>query len=156
LHAVNHSLTKGGLFLTSGNILSLFNTKSIRRITGLAKSHPAVSWLWVIGFLAISGTPLFGIFVSEFNLLGMAVLQNRLAVAALFLFLLTVIFIAMAASVLPMVQGTPQQNAEEKLPAVLWLMPLLLFLLTGFLGVHIPAWLDRLIAVGAAELGGVR
>ncbi len=156
LHAVNHSLTKGGLFLTSGNILSLFNTKSIRQITGLSKSHPAVSWLWVIGFLAISGTPLFGIFVSEFNLFGMAVLQNRLAVAVLFLFLLTVIFIAMAASFLPMVQGAPQQTGKEKLPAVLWLMPLLLFLLTGFLGVHIPAWLDRLIAVGAAELGGVR
>ena len=155
-HALNHSLTKSGLFLTAGNILSVFKTKAIGEVRGLARSHPGIGWAWVIGFLAISGTPLFGLFISEFNLLGVAIFGNRLLSAALYLFLLTAVFIGMAAAFFPMVQGRPEEGAQEKLPAALQLLPLLLFLLTFILGVHIPAGLDELLRLGAAALGGAQ
>jgi hydrogenase-4 component F len=153
-HAVNHSLAKSGLFLTAGNILSEFKTKSIGEVKGLIHSHPRIGLAWVIGFLAISGTPLFGIFVSEFNILGVAVFQDRLVVAVVYLFLLTAIFIGMAAAFFPMVQGEAGKAPVKKLPPVLWLLPLFLFLLTAILGIYIPAWLDRLLRLGAAGLGG--
>ncbi|HQG45486.1 MAG TPA: proton-conducting transporter membrane subunit, partial [bacterium] len=153
-HALNHSLTKSGLFLTAGNILSVFRTKAIGEVHGLARSHPGIGWAWVIGFLAITGTPFFGLFISEFNLLGVAVLGDRLIVAAIYLFLLTAVFIGMAAAFFPMVQGAAVNEPQEKLPALLRLLPLLLFLLTFSLGVHIPAGLDGLLRLGAAALGG--
>ncbi len=153
-HALNHSLTKSGLFLTAGNILSLCKTKTIAEVRGLGRSQPWIAWAWVIGFLAISGTPLFGLFISEFNLLGVAVLGNRLIAAALYLFLLTAVFIGMAGAVFPMVQGRPPAEPYAKLPALMQLAPLLLLLLTFFLGVHIPQGLDQLLRLGATALGG--
>jgi hydrogenase-4 component F len=155
-HTLNHSLSKGGLFLTAGNILTLFKTKSIGDIRGLNRSHPAVGWAWIIGFLAISGTPLFGLFISEFNLLGVAVLHNRLAIAGLYLILLTAVFIGMAMAFFPMVQGKPGETPRDQLPLILRLLPLFLLLLTFLLGVHIPDWLDQLLWMGAAGLGGGR
>ena len=41
LHAVNHSLTKGLLFLVSGNILAAYRTKSVAGVRGLVRVAPA-------------------------------------------------------------------------------------------------------------------
>jgi len=153
-HALNHSLSKSGLFLTAGNILTLFKSKAIGEVRGLGRSHPQIGWAWIVGFLAISGTPLFGLFISEFNLLGVAVMQHRLVIAVIYLFLLTAVFVGMAAAFFPMVQGAAADAPREKLPALLRLLPLLLFMLTFLLGVYIPGGLDRLLRMGAAALGG--
>ncbi len=156
-HALNHSLTKGMLFLSAGNILAVYKTKTSSAISGLIKHLPRTGALWVIGFLAITGTPLFGLFVSEFNILGAAVSQERYVVATLFLFLLTAIFIGMGARILPMAQGSPQEGgSKSKEDFWTWAAPLALLTMTILLGLHIPDWLHRLLSIGAVDLGGAQ
>jgi hydrogenase-4 component F len=156
-HALNHSLTKGMMFLTAGNILSGYKTKSSAEVNGLLRQVPVTGALWIGGFLAITGTPLFGMFISEFNLLGIAVHQNSYLIAILFLFFLTVIFIGMGKAVLPMAQGTPNpEHQQVRESATSWLPPLILLLLTFMLGIYIPDWLNLLLSESAMSLGGAR
>jgi hydrogenase-4 component F len=105
LHAVNHSLTKAMLFLVAGNILAAYRTKLSADVRGVARVLPVSGALWIAGFLAITGSPPFGVFLSEFTILKGALEQGRPAVAVAYLVLLAVIFIGMATPVLRMAQG---------------------------------------------------
>jgi hydrogenase-4 component F len=155
-HAINHSFTKSMLFLTSGNILAVYDSKSIKHVKGLLKASPVTGWLWLCGFLAIAGMPLFGIFISEFNILGTALLAHRVLAALVFLFLLTVIFIAMMPSFLSMIQGSSDSIQPVKEPAWRWIPPLLLLLITLILGLFIPGWLTHTLNECAVQLRGVQ
>jgi hydrogenase-4 component F len=115
MHAVNHSLTKGMLFLVAGNILAAYKTKSTKDIQGVARVLPVSGALWVAGFLAITGSPPFGPFLSELVILESALDQGRIVVAAAYLVLLSIIFIGMATSVLGMYQGVPFRRPGELL-----------------------------------------
>ena len=112
-HAVNHSLTKGMLFFVAGNILAAYKTKSTADVSGVIRMLPVSGVLWVAGFLAITGSPPFGAFLSELIILKSALDQGRPIVAAAYLFLLSVVFIGMATSVLKMYQGMPAVPAER-------------------------------------------
>jgi hydrogenase-4 component F len=63
--------------------------------------------LWVAGFLAITGSPPFGIFISELTILKAALDAGRYVLAAAYLLLLGLIFCGMAVPVLRMAQGRP-------------------------------------------------
>jgi len=156
LHALFHSLTKGMLFLAAGNILSAYKTKSISGVVGLMKTIPLTGFLWIAGFLAITGTPPFAPFISEFGILGVAVTQSRYVVAILYLSLLAVIFVGMGAAVLRMAQGEPSGAAPVRESKFMVVPPLALFVMILLLGVHIPQWLNNLLTQGAVLLGGVR
>jgi len=151
LHAVNHSLTKASLFLVSGNILAAYRTKSAREVNGLTRALPVSGPLWVAGFLAITGSPPFGSFLSELVILRSALEQGHGFVAAAYLALLTVIFIGMCGIVLRMAQpgepaaaSTPPARRREALTSVL--PPLALAAAVLALGLHIPAALGDLLA----------
>ena len=107
LHAVNHSLTKGMLFMVAGNILAAYKTKSTADVQGVIRVLPISGVLWVAGFLAITGSPPFGPFLSELIILRSAIEQGQPIVAAAYLLLLSIIFIGMATIVLRMYQGNP-------------------------------------------------
>jgi hydrogenase-4 component F len=107
LHAVNHSLTKGMLFLVAGNILAVYKSKSTTEVHGVVRVLPVSGVLWVAGFLSITGSPPFGPFLSELVILKAALDQGHLLVAVAYLGLLGVIFIGMATTVLGMYQGLP-------------------------------------------------
>ena len=111
-HALNHSLVKAALFLTAGNILAAYGTKKAAEVRGLARALPWSGALWLAGFFAITGAPPFGTFVGELAILRAAFQRRAYLPAALYLLLLSVIFIGMAAVLLRMVQG-----AREEAPA---------------------------------------
>ncbi|MCL2124038.1 MAG: NADH dehydrogenase FAD-containing subunit, partial [Desulfovibrionaceae bacterium] len=69
LHAVNHSLAKAMLFLLAGNILRHYHTTSSHDVRGMRRTMPWTAALWTAGFLAVAGSPPFGLFVSEFSIL---------------------------------------------------------------------------------------
>jgi len=145
LHAVNHSLTKAALFLVAGNILAAYATKSTSDVRGIRRVLPVTGVLWLAGFLAITGSPPFGTFLSEFTILKAALDQHHYAVAVLYLILLGLIFIAMANLVLPMTQGealNKGQPAERKRGEPLWSVApaAVLLALTLTLGLWIPTW----------------
>jgi hydrogenase-4 component F len=155
LHAVNHSLTKAALFLVAGNILAAYATKSTRDVRGLRHVLPVTGVLWLAGFLAITGSPPFGTFLSEFTILKAALDQQHYVVAVLYLILLGLIFIGMANLVLPMTQGEALNKGQppgRKRGEPLWsLAPATgLLALTLTLGLWIPARFRSLLDEAAA------
>jgi hydrogenase-4 component F len=105
LHTVSNALTKGVLFLAAGNIHRAFKSKRLEDVTGAIRRLPISGSLFLVGFLAVTGSPPFGIFVSELTILTAAMDSHRYIIAALYLVLLAVIFIGMGATVLAVVQG---------------------------------------------------
>ena len=113
-HAINHSLTKAMLFLVAGNILAAYRTKISANVRGVARVLPVSGALWIAGFLAITGSPPFGAFLSEFTILRGALEQHRAYVAVAYLALLAVIFIGMATPVLRMAQGEAVNAPQDR------------------------------------------
>lgn len=157
LHAVNHSLTKGLLFFTAGNILSVFRTKSTRDVHGVLRTLPASGMLWMAGFLANSGSPPFGLFLSKFTILRAAITLGHPVIAAVMLVLLALIFTAMAGIMLHMAQGRPTAALKDRVVEESWRQiapPAVLALLVLILGVWVPGPLEALLRTAAATLGG--
>lgn len=155
LHALNHSLTKGMLFLIAGNILAAFHTKSTREIGGLVHVMPLTGALWIAGFLAICGVPPFGTFVSEFTILAGLAGGGQWIVMALFLAGLGVVFVGMARIIIPMAYGEPSGDrvGETATPWCSAMPPLVLCILVLVLGLYIPPPLYRLIEASARVIG---
>ncbi len=155
-HAVNHSLAKGLLFLVAGNILAVYHTTATRGVRGVLRSLPVSGVLWVVGFLAITGSPPFGSFLSEFTILQAAVAQGRLFIAGLYLVLLALIFLGMGAIFLSMAQGSHWEESEQ--PArESWLAfgpPAILAIGVLLLGLYVPPGMSTALHDAATLLGG--
>ena len=157
LHMLNNGLTKGVLFLSAGNIHRAFGSKRTEDVTGALRVLPASASLFLAGFFAITGTPPFGPFVSEFTILSAIVHAERYGVAAAFLVLLVVIFVGMGSTVLAVVQGEPSERAQRTQYRDHWLgvapIAVLLALVLG-LGLWIPEPLAALLYDAARVVEG--
>jgi len=108
LHLINNALTKGVLFMAAANIHRAYQSKTIDSVSGALRRVPASGALFLAGFFAITGSPPFGPFLSEFTILRGAVATGRYGVAATFLVLLFVVFAGMGATTMAVVQGEPR------------------------------------------------
>jgi hydrogenase-4 component F len=155
LHLINNGLSKGVLFLSAGNIHRAYGSKRTDDVSGALSVLPASASLFLAGFFAITGTPPFGPFVSEFTILTAMMHAERYAVAAAFLGLLVVVFVGMGSTVLAVVQGEPSERSEATpyRDGFLGVAPIavLLALVLG-LGLWIPAPLLALLRDAAAAL----
>lgn len=154
LHAVNHSLTKGGLFLLAGNVLGEYGTTEARGVSGLLGRLPATGILLTLLFLAVGGTPPFAPFLSE-----LAVFRSALSAGTpwgvLYALALAVAFLGLAGVFLPMLQGKappPLPGRREGVPAVV--APLMLLAGVVLLGLSVPPFLADLLHRAAASIGG--
>ena len=156
LQALNHSLVKAMLFLLAGNIMARYQTKYISQVRGLLTAAPITGALWVGGFLAITGTPPFGPFMSKFTILKAALDGGHVWITTIFLVLLGVIFIGMTTAFLGMAQGQPEQAPAAQAPDRKWQIfpPLILGALVLWLGLNVPATLSDLLWKIAHTLGG--
>ena len=159
---LNHTLTKGMLFMLAGNLLLRYGTRNIADVRGAIKAAPWTGALWLAGLLAITGTPPFGLFISEFSILAAAFKDGHFIVATLFLVLLAVAFAGLSLAFLRMAFGEPspqiaaQGAAETALRSESpWLLaaPLTLGLATLILGIWLPEPLGRLINAVMLSLG---
>ena len=152
LHMFNHSLCKAALFLAAGNIVQRYNSKNFEEISGLARAMPITGVLWVMGFLAITGSPPFGVFISEFIILKAILAELPWWVAGLYLLCLGVIFVGMSTAVLHMYQDKPPAHIlirrREPLCRILPISVLMALVL--LLGVYIPDSFWQLIHQAAA------
>ncbi len=152
LHAVNHSLTKAGLFFLAGNILARYHTKSCYDTRGMLRVIPWTGVLWTALFLSIVGSPPFGTFVSEFTILKAMLDGGRIIPAVLYLLCLAVIFTGMSLAVVRMVQGPPpkalpvasQENVLHIAP------PLILGALVLSLGLYLSPGMGMLLLKAAS------
>ncbi|HTQ50577.1 MAG TPA: proton-conducting transporter membrane subunit [Candidatus Acidoferrales bacterium] len=155
LQAVNHSLAKGMLFLLSGNVLARYQSKSISKVRGLLLAAPATGLLWLAGFLAITGTPPFGLFLSKFTILKAAFDGGHFCIALVLLGFLAVIFIGMTTAFLAMAQGEPEKTIARGEDCWWQIVPpAVLGFLVLCLGLTIPAKLGSLLHQVASTLGG--
>jgi len=155
LHLINNGLTKGVMFLSAGNIHRAYGSKSTDDVRGALRRVPLSGAMFLAGFLAITGSPPFGPFISEFTIVNAAVASGQFVVAGLFLLLLGVVFVGMGVTVLAVVQGkpldtTPQTGYHDHVSTG---APILLFLaVVLLLGLYIPPPLEALLRDAAALL----
>jgi len=156
LHAVNHSLTKAMLFLVAGGILAAYRTKNCSGVKGLARAMPVTGALWMAGFLSITGTPPFGVFVSKFMILREAFLGGHAWVGVAALAILALIFVGFTLVVLRMTQGEAPEGGRDTFREAAWAVVPPAALAAGVLalGLWIPSWLERVLAQAAQTLGG--
>ncbi|MFA7249751.1 MAG: proton-conducting transporter membrane subunit [Dehalococcoidia bacterium] len=153
LHEVNHSVAKALLFLVAGNILGAYQTKEVGDVRGLKRRLPISGALWFAGFLAITGTPPFGAFLSEFTILRAAIEGGRWLVTAWYLGLLGVVFVGMAAVFIGMTQG-PSAHPREREAWLAVLPSAVLAVIALTLGVYVPGALAAVAHEAARSIGG--
>jgi hydrogenase-4 component F len=159
LHALNNGLAKGFAFLTVGNVLLARGTSASHEVRGLVRTLPVTGMLLVAGLFAITGSPPFGLFMSEFTILSGAFGEQRPWVGTVVLLLLVVIFVGIAGMILGMVYGVPEAGSDEGTVVRRerrWLVvaPAVLAGIVLMLGVYIPAPLAEALSRAATVLGG--
>jgi hydrogenase-4 component F len=110
LHLVNHAAAKGMLFFVVGDIVHRYGgVRRIRAIRGALRAAPASTALFLVGVLAITGAPPFGIFATKLGIVGAALAGRPFAVASAVavLLLLGVIFGGLLRHALAMAYGGP-------------------------------------------------
>ena len=145
-HMVNNGLTKGVLFLTSGNIHRSYGSKSSAVARGALRRLPWSGGLFLAGFFAITGSPPFSPFLSEFSIINSAFVQGRPLVGVAILVFLALVFIGMASTVLAVVTGKiPRELAKTTYRdcALTVGPPLFLMGLVLVLGLWMPAPLKQ-------------
>lgn len=158
LHALNNGLAKVMVFLAVGNVVLAMGTSAAEGIRGVLRRLPVSGVLLVVGLFAVTGSPPFGMFLSEFTILSAAIGEHHPWVAAAVVVLLAVIFVGIAAMILEMVLGVAGPRAgkaetrEERTRLVV--APAVLALLVLGLGLYLPAPLAAALAEAAAVLGG--
>ncbi len=161
LHSVGHSLVKSMLFLVAGNLLAAYRSKMIVSVRGAVLALPYSGVLWIAGLLAITGAPPFGIFASELTILKSALDEGRFGVAALYLFFLAVIFIAMIGVGIRMSFGSSSVEVDAAGAVALrqekwWsiMPPLALGMAALVLGLWIPSGMTAFLSEAAHVLTG--
>jgi hydrogenase-4 component F len=156
-HCMNNGLTKGVVFMSAGNIHRAFGSKSTDDVRGAARRLPLSGPLFLGGFLAVTGSPPFSPFFSEFAILNGAFGAGRFVVGALFLAFIAVIFVGMGATVLAVVQGDPGDAGRLPRSGDSWLTvapPFVLLAAVLFLGLFLPQGLKDLFGAAAGLVGG--
>jgi hydrogenase-4 component F len=155
LHTLNHAIGKAVLFLTSGELVARYHTRSARDLTGVIGSAPFVGGALLLGSLAIVGSPPFGPFLSEFTIIRAGLDGSSAWLVALLLVLLVLGFVALLRTTAAIALGEPSDivaaapvgggTLVASAPLVVGLAALLL------LGLWIPGALNHLImhSIGA-------
>jgi hydrogenase-4 component F len=155
LHLVNNALAKGCLFLSAGNIHRAFASKRLSEVRGALTALPFSGTLFLCAFLAVTGSPPFGMFLSEFTILRGIFGAGQLWVGLAVVVLLATVFIGMAASVLAVSQGEPVGRDLTFTDRFLLVAPpLVLLLAVLLLGLYLPEPLRLLLEQATALIEG--
>lgn len=157
LHVINHSFTKGMLFLCAGNILQKYQTGKISRIKGILKALPISGTAFMIGLLAIAGTPPFSVFASEFNIMAAIFADHKMVVGAIFIVLLGIIFSGIVYCLFGMFYGEADSDkvpkGEKNIMGVIAILALLIVI--SVTGIYLPNSIMKLISQAQLIIMGV-
>ena len=161
LHMIAHSLIKASFFLTSGNVLDIYNTKKIKSVSGILKLDKTTGWLWIFSFLGIAAFPPSLLFISEFLMIKTMVVQKQFVLCVFFVVLLTIILFGLAKTIIRMSFGEPNEkkidmyNDNVKKLSVGMYLPQIVMLLSAFaLGCYVPPCVNNLINAVIVGFGG--
>jgi hydrogenase-4 component F len=161
LHTLSNGLAKGFMFLAVGNVVLATGTSVASEIRGLRHTLPATAVILVVGLFAVTGSPPFALFISEYTILSAAFAMGHAWIAAVTILFLVIIFVGIAAMILEIAFGPPTaeppgERADRFTRERPWLVvaPATLAALVLLLGVYIPSPLARALASAAVVLGG--
>jgi hydrogenase-4 component F len=155
LHLFNNGLSKGLMFLAVGNVVLFYRTSEAAGVRGVLQRAPWTGVLLIVGLFAVTGSPPFGLFVSELTILAAAIHGGFVWLAVVIMALLAVIFIGMAKMILDVAYGTSAETAEparEKFTLIAG--PVALMAIVLMLGLYLPEPLRDLLGQAARALGG--
>ena len=159
LHALNNGFAKVMIFLAVGNVVLATGTSVAAEISGVLRRLPISGVLLIVGLFAVTGSPPFGMFISEFSIIN-AALDGYPWIAAIIVILLAIIFVGIAAMILGMVYGSPvvttpsQEPARSEERTRLIIAPAVLAIVVLALGLYLPTPLAEALSSSAASLGG--
>lgn len=155
LHMIFHGVTKPLMFFCAGNVQQHFATPYFRKVAGVIHVLPWTGGLFLLTTLAITGTPPFGLFLSEFSILSAALAADRPRAAALFVAGVVTIFIGFLAHISKLSLGAPAHDAPPaaECPWKLGAMALVAVVVLG-LAFWLPGPLAHLAHASASLIEG--
>lgn len=160
-HMWNHAMTKSLLFFAAGNLSLRYHTMTMKNIQGALGLTATTGLALLIGGLALSGTPPFSIFVSEFLIVAAGIQLNNWHLSLLLIGFLVLIFVALLNHLSPMafgaVPGHPGDHGRSTSPPIssttVWALgiPVVLIIVMGWM---IPVPLADLLYEGTRIVVG--
>ncbi|MBI2990182.1 MAG: hydrogenase 4 subunit F [Candidatus Magasanikbacteria bacterium] len=145
LHLVYHALAKSSLFLSVGNIFLKYGSTKMANVRGVISKLPVTGPLFIIGFLAITGIPPFGIFFTEFSILAAGIGRHPAAVIIMLLSLVLV-FVGFLRHAVAMMFGESEKDLSRGEFGAWTTVPIIILLIIlAVLSVMIPAPLESLL-----------
>ena len=155
LHMLFHGVTKPLLFFCAGNVQQEFRSPYLRKVRGVIHTLPWTGGLFLLGTFAVTGTPPFSLFQSEFKALSAALATDHGWAAALFVAGVVTIFAGFLAHVSKMNLGAVQESAPRAAECPWKLSAMVVVTLTLVLfAFWLPGPLYELVHTSALILGG--
>lgn len=153
-HTLAHALVKTLLFFSAGTLHQQYRGNKFEKMEDALLLQPLASWGFIIGSLAVIGTPLFPIFLSK-----LFILEQLGSYSLPLLFLVLALFLLVAAAFATILIRTfSQKNGHEKIVRykASWSMKLSMALVLAAiltLGVYFPSGLSNILNNIVAGLG---
>lgn len=139
-HIVNHALFKSQLFMTTGLIVSVYQSRQMTKIDGVWKRSPILGLALLLGFLGITGAPFFNGAVSKYYV-GQGYTSGWMKYAFEVINFGTIFYFVKLAAILKTHQGAPSSMQSQRKLAVSETTSVLLaglaIILTGIFGSQI-------------------
>src|SRR5205807_10586896 len=110
LHMVFHSVTKPLLFFSAGNVQQQFGSPYFRKVRGVIHTLPWTGALFLLGALAVTGTPPFSLFQSEFTALSAALAADHTVAATFFVLGVVTVFVGFLLHMANLSLGAPSES----------------------------------------------
>ncbi|MFZ0377512.1 MAG: proton-conducting transporter membrane subunit [Solirubrobacteraceae bacterium] len=159
-HVLVHAAGKTLAFFGAGGLLSRYETRDADDVRGVIRVAPFTGVMVLLGALAITGVPPFGIFRSELLIVTGGFSQSKYALAGLLIVFANVAFVGVYQVFHRMVispgptgasDRTRLRRPEQPLMAAAMVASLVVVLV---LGLWIPGPLDRLLHAAVTVIGG--
>ncbi len=155
LHMLFHGVTKPLLFFCAGNVQQHYGTPYFRKVHGVMHTLPWTGGLFLVATLAVTGTPPFSLFQSEFNILSGALAADRGGMAFLFIAGVVTIFAGFLVHMSKLSLGVPVQPGPRaaECPWKLAAMVIVAAAVIG-LGFWLPGPIYELVRQTTQIIGG--
>lgn len=138
IHMIGHSFIKASFFMTSGNILKIFETKKIKSVTGLLEKDNKTGWLWILSCLGIVAFPPSILFISEYLIVKTMLQEGHYWMCTGFLLLLTIVIYGLSKAVFTMSVNSDKNQEKVKLSWTMYAPQIVLLIIAFVMGIYLP------------------
>jgi len=117
---INHSLTKSLMFFGAGNFMRAYGSKAMDRMRRVLRYYPLSGGVWLLGAVAITGAPPFGLFLAELTILRGGIQSANPWAVWVMAVLLILIFVAFLNHFRRMIWGPKPEVGKEPTLKLSW------------------------------------